>query len=140
LYLPRLATPALTPPGGFADSTAMLRQKENVETLPATSPTKNPEAGIVPAQHLTKTAFPVSISRTVAIMRAPCGEMDIITNPMEYTMNRRTLHLDLLHSGKYRQHIVKAKKGKGAFSRHEKHKKHHRDPGGVFLCPLFRLC
>ena len=37
-------------------------------------------------------------------------------------MNRRTLHLDLLHSGKYRQHIVKAKKGKGAFSRHEKHK------------------
>ena len=66
-------------------------------------------------------------------MRAPCGEMDIITNPMEYTMNRRTLHLDLLHSGKYRQHIVKAKKGKGAFSRHEKHKKHHRDPGGVFF-------
>lgn len=73
-------------------------------------------------------------------MRAPCGGMDIITNPMEYTMNRRTLHLDLLHSGKYRQHIVKAKKGKGAFSRHEKHKKHHRDPGGVFLYPLFRLC
>lgn len=51
-------------------------------------------------------------------------------------MNRRTLHLDLLHSGKYRQHIVKVKKGKGAFSRHEKHKKHHRDAGGVFLCLL----
>ena len=81
LYLPRLANPALTPLGGFADSTATLRQKENVETLPATSPTKNPEAGIVPAQHLTKTAFPVSISRTVAIMRAPCGGMDIITKP-----------------------------------------------------------
>ena len=37
-------------------------------------------------------------------------------------MNRRSLHQDLLHSGKYRQQVVKAKKGKGAFSRHDKQK------------------
>ncbi|WP_349675244.1 alternative ribosome rescue factor ArfA [Cardiobacterium hominis] len=49
-------------------------------------------------------------------------------------MNRRSLHRDLLHSGKYRQQVVKAKKGKGAFSRHDKHKKHrHDESGGVFL-------
>ena len=49
-------------------------------------------------------------------------------------MKRRTLHQDLLHSGKYHQRIVKAKKGKGAFSRHDKHKKHRQDfSGGVFL-------
>ena len=48
-------------------------------------------------------------------------------------MNRRSLHQDLLHSGKYRQQVVKAKKGKGAFSRHDKHKKHrHDESGGVF--------
>lgn len=52
---------------------------------------------------------------------------------MELTMNKRELHCDLLHSGKYRQQIVKAKKGKGAFSRHEKHKKHRSELGGVFL-------
>ena len=46
-------------------------------------------------------------------------------------MNRRSLHQDLLHSGKYRQQIVKAKKGKGAFSRHDKHKKHRHEQGGV---------
>ncbi|WP_409950924.1 alternative ribosome rescue factor ArfA [Cardiobacterium hominis] len=49
-------------------------------------------------------------------------------------MNRRSLHQDLLHSGKYRQQVVKAKKGKGAFSRHDKHKKHrHDESGGVFF-------
>ena len=46
-------------------------------------------------------------------------------------MNRRSLHQDLLHSGKYRQQVVKAKKGKGAFSRHDKHKKHRHEQGGV---------
>ena len=52
-------------------------------------------------------------------------------------MNRRSLHQDLLHSGKYRQQVVKAKKGKGAFSRHDKHKKHrHDESGGVFLWAL----
>ena len=37
-------------------------------------------------------------------------------------MSKRSLHLDLLHSGKYRQQVVKAKKGKGAYTRHAKHK------------------
>lgn len=48
-------------------------------------------------------------------------------------MNKRSLHLDLLHSGKYRQQIVKAKKGKGAYTRHDKHKKTRSDHERVFL-------
>ena len=36
--------------------------------------------------------------------------------------SKRALHLDLLHSGKYRQQVVKAKKGKGAYARHGKYK------------------
>ncbi|MFC2502872.1 MAG: alternative ribosome rescue factor ArfA [Cardiobacterium sp.] len=57
----------------------------------------------------------------------------IIRRPLirRNNMNRRSLHQDLLHSGKYRQQIVKAKKGKGAFSRHDKHKKHRHEQGGV---------
>ena len=45
-------------------------------------------------------------------------------------MSKRSLHLDLLHSGKYRQQVVKAKKGKGAYSRHAKHKKTRSDQNG----------
>lgn len=47
-------------------------------------------------------------------------------------MNRRALHLDLLHSGKYRRQVVKAKKGKGAYTRHDKHKKTRSDQNGFF--------
>ena len=48
-------------------------------------------------------------------------------------MQKRSLHLDLLHSGKYRQQIVKAKKGKGAYNRHDKHKKARSNDERAFL-------
>lgn len=48
-------------------------------------------------------------------------------------MNRNTLNRDLLHSGTCRQQIVKAKKGKGAYSRKAKHNKRHE---GAFLMSM----
>jgi domain of unknown function len=83
----------------------------------------------------------MSTPRSIAIMR----QQDYNARPIfghrnlmqgEKEMNKRDLHRDLLHSGKYRQQIVKAKKGKGAFSRHDKHKRHHLENGGVFLCAV----
>ena len=53
-------------------------------------------------------------------------------------MKRRELHLELLHSGKYRQQIVKAKKGKGVYTRTDKHKKPRSQHDGAFFmafCP-----
>ncbi len=46
-------------------------------------------------------------------------------------MNKRTLNRDLLVSGTYRQRVVKAKKGKGAYQRPQKHRK--QNDCGVFL-------
>lgn len=48
-------------------------------------------------------------------------------------MKKRVLHLDLLHSGKYRQQVVKAKKGKGAYTRNAKHKKPRSQHDGAFF-------
>lgn len=48
-------------------------------------------------------------------------------------MNKRQLNRDLLLSRKYRQQIVKAKKGKGSFTRHSKHRQALKQSGGVFL-------
>lgn len=60
-------------------------------------------------------------------------------------MNKRTLHRDLLFSGKYRQQVVKAKKGKGSYQRREKYQdsylEKHRQfnkNGGVFYSVLYR--
>lgn len=38
-------------------------------------------------------------------------------------MNKRQLNRELLHSGRYRQQVVKSKKGKGSFVRRPKHSK-----------------
>lgn len=46
---------------------------------------------------------------------------------------KRELNRDLLLSGKYRQQIVKAKKGKGSFQRKNKHRKDDNHPRGVSL-------
>lgn len=48
-------------------------------------------------------------------------------------MNKRDLNRDLLLTGKYRQQVVKAKKGKGSFSRKPKHRHAKSSDGGVFL-------
>lgn len=53
-------------------------------------------------------------------------------------MNKRTLNRDLLLTGKYRQRVVKAKKGKGSYQRKEKHRNFQKI-SGVFLWGLVFL-
>lgn len=50
--------------------------------------------------------------------------------------SKRALHLDLLHSGKYRAQVVKAQKGKGSYTRAAKHKKARFEENGLF-CVFF---
>lgn len=44
-------------------------------------------------------------------------------------MNKRQLHRDLLLSGKYRQQVVKAQKGKGSYQRQQKHRNSELERG-----------
>lgn len=54
-------------------------------------------------------------------------------------MNKRQLNRDLLLSRKYRQQVVKAKKGKGSYSRQLKHRQAFKESGGIFFAIVASL-